>query len=115
MIADVKLQISKAELSEEAQQLDERRRARETRRLEREHNRKLREKHGSDWRAYKQLENFRVGSGTSITSLLPDSFKQLVQEKYASFEKSTNRMGPSMVFLLQIFTKTLAPRPTCCR
>ena len=110
MISDVKWQTSKVELSEESQQRLERRRERERKRRERERDRELREKHGSNWRMYKHLEDRRRNSNSSLMDLIPDSLKQQVQEKYASFEESTNRMGPSMVFFVADFHKDFTSR-----
>lgn len=111
MMTDVKWQTSKVELSAEAQERLDRRRERERRRKERDRDRKLREKYGSQWRRYKYFEDRRRNrSSGSLLDLIPDEFKNSVKEKYAQFEESTNKMGPSMVVFAADFHKHFASK-----
>ncbi len=99
MLSDVKWQSSKVELSEEAQQRLERQ-ARRTR------ERKLREQYGRDWKLHQSdpLQN------SSLLSLVPASVRKTVKEKYAQFESSVERMGPSMIVFAADFHKEFTSR-----
>jgi|GEM_PF-1348865 len=111
MITDMKWQTSKVELSAEAQERLDRRRARERRRRERERDRKLREKHGNQWRFYKHLEDRRRSrSSSSLLDLIPDELKNSVKEKYDQFEESTSMLGPSMIIFAADFHKDFASK-----
>lgn len=109
MLADVKWQTSKVELSAEAQARKDRRDERERKRRERERDRKLRDKYGSDWRRYKRLEDRRRASG-SLLDYVPDEWVKGIKEKYQEFEESTNKMGPSMIVFAADFHKDFASK-----
>ncbi|HJF14327.1 MAG TPA: DUF3137 domain-containing protein [Enteractinococcus helveticum] len=110
MISDVKWQTSEIELSAEAKERIARRQESERKQRERERDRQLRREHGSDWRRYKRIEDYRNSSGSSLIDLLPDSLVNQVKEKYSRFEEHTKRIGPSMVVFVADFHKDFTSR-----
>lgn len=111
MISDMKWQTSKVELSDESKERKQRRDERERKRHERDRERQLRQKHGKDWRRYKYMEDRRRNrSSGSLLDLVPDELVNSVKEKYAQFEESSNKMGPSMIIFAADFHKDFASK-----
>lgn len=106
MLTDVKWQTSKIELSPEAKARQERKQQREHDRRQRQRDRELREKYGRNWRLYRD----RQQSSSSLLDLVPDSVKTSIKDKYDAFERSTQKMGPSMVVFAADFHKAFASK-----